>query len=794
MTTRKKNPAPKDKAPADTALPEGVAINLAAVIPQLQNPDPEVIKAATQALETAVALEPNNPLALHGLGIAYAQKQKYEEAFELFERATVIDPKFAPPFANLGNLHRLAGRNVEALKAYRHALTLQPSLADAHYNISILLEQEGKADEAQESLKRALLFRPTYSEAHNNLGNILLKNGKTEEAISHFRQALVWNSELKQARTNLIIALYRVGRCADAQSEVDKALAQSPGDATILRTQAAGLAYQGLLEDARKVNLQILELEPDAADVQLNMGELALARDDYEGALACYRALLARKNVHPALCVSAMAYVMLAQGNLSEARDMFQQGLMLDERLPTLTIGLGKTLLEAGDIALAIQTLRHATEILPGAAEIHSLLIHALHLSPPLSSDERNAEMQRWVERHSKKETVAANSNKPASTKRLNKTSPLRLGFLVGDADAPMAAGCLEALFSHLDTARIDAHVYHTGGKVGDQTKRLKELVSHWYVVAPLSASDLAERIHEDGIEILIDTTGHHLGNRLVVFAKRAAPVQVTWLGDFSNTGLPEMDYRLTDAVMTPQEDAAAASERPIYLPVAACYTPNQELPTPSPLPARTAGNITFGAPSRLGYINAPLLDTWAEILTLVPGSRLVIFSNLAMADEASFERLKKLFLLREIEPERLEILPRLDQEAYGKALASLDLVLDSFPFPLGLRALDCLWMGVPVLTLAGADPYQRATLTCLAPAGLSEWGAESKEEYIAKAVAFAGDLDNLERIRCSLRDTLLNSPLLDTQAFAQSFTSALEKLRPQKAPGSPKRERQKPG
>lgn len=792
MTTKRKKPVTKNTTPTETAKPEGISINLAAAIPQLQNPDPEVVKAATEALEKAVEIEPENPLALHGLGIARAQKQQYELAFELFERATLADPKFAPPFSNLGNLHRLAGRNEEALKTYRHALKLQPSLADAHYNISILLEQQGKPDEAEESLKRALLFRPTYSEAHNNLGNLLLKNGKTEQAISHFRQALVWNSELKQARANLIIALYRLGRCTDAQSEVEKALAQSPGDATILRTQAAGLAYQGLLEDARKVNLKILELEPNAPDVQLNMGELLLARDDYEGALACYRELLARKDVHPALCVSAMANVMLAQGNLTEAREMFQQGLLLEERLPTLTIGLGKTLLEAGDIALGIQTLKRATELMPNAAEIHSLLIHGLHLNPALSAAERDAEMSRWVERHSKKETIEKKPDQPTTNSRQEK-SALPVGFLVGDVDAPLQAGCLEALFSYLDSTRIDLHVYHTGSRADDQTKRLKELVSHWRTVSSRSLTDLAEQIRDDGIEILIDTVGHNLGNRLAVFTTRVAPVQATWLGDFSTTGVPEMDYRLTDTVMTPETDAVATTERPIHLPVAACYSATPDLPAPSALPAKTAGTLTFGAPSRLGAINAAVLDVWAEILTLVPGSRLVIFSNVAVADEASRERIRKLFLLREIDAERVTILPRLDQDAYWEALASLDIVLDTFPFPLGLRALDSLWMGVPVLTLAGASPYQRATLSFVTQAGLPEWGASNKEEYVRKAVGFAADLDQLEKIRLGLRDKLIASPLLDGKLFAEFFTSALEAVRPE-VRRPPKRGRKKPG
>ncbi|MFA7241327.1 MAG: tetratricopeptide repeat protein [Sulfuricellaceae bacterium] len=762
--------------PEVTPLPEGVAINLMAVIPALQNPDPEVVKAAFQALETAVAAEPKNPLALHGLGIAHAQQQEYERAAEFFERATVADPKFAPPFSNLGNLHRLAGRIDEAMKAYRHALVLQPSLAEAHYNIALLLEGEGKQDEAQESLKRALLFRPYYPEAHNNFGHILLKNGKTEQSISHFRQALVWNPELKQARTNLIIALYRVGRYTEAQSEVDKALEQSPMDASILRAQAAGLAYQGRLEDAREVNLKILKLEPEAADVQLNMGELLLAREDYEGALACYRELLGKKNVHPALCIGAMGNVMLAQGNFSEARGMFQQGLMLEQRLPTLTVGLGKTLLEAGEITLCIQTLRRAVEMMPGAHEIHSLLIHAMHLDPTLSVGEREAEMARWVAQHGMKDDKRETA--PPATRKRKRHAPLRVGFMLGDVEEALTANCLLALFSRLDKARIDVHVYHASGRTGSHAVQIKESVAHWRAVSPLSREELTDRIREDDIEILIDTVGHNLGNRLTVCAQKVAPVQVTWLGDFSTTGLPEMDFCLTDAVLHPEDSPVPASERPIRLPVLAGYEPPPGAPLPSPLPAGTAEWITLGAPSHLGCLSAPLLDVWAEILRQTPAARLTLLTHTAVADEASRERLKKLFLLRDIEPERLDILPRLAPDAYWKTLSTLDMALDSFPFPLGPRALDCLWMGVPVLTLAGASPYQRTTLSFLKQAGLPEWGATDREDYLAKAVAFANDRTRLENIRSGLRETLRASPLLDSTAFAKAFEVMLKSIR----------------
>lgn len=739
---------------------------------QLQSTDAEIFRAATEALAQVLAAEPEHGLALLGTGIACARRQEWDAALEYFERAIAADPKLAPAHSNLGNLHRLAGRRKEAVAAYRQAIRLQPGLPDAHYNLSVLLGDEGLMKEAEESVRRALLFRPNYPEAHNNLGHLLLKSGKVEQALSHFRQALVWNPELVPARSNLIMALYRLGRSVEAQAEVDRLLAEHPDDLQVLRVQAAGLAQQGRLDDAEAINLKLMELQPDAADVQLNLGEVLLARDDYEGALACYRELLAKRNLPPAIAVGAMANVMLAQGNYSTARELYQQALMLDARLPPLILGLARTLLESGELRHGLETLRRVVQLMPSAADIHSSLLHFLRFDPTCTRLEWRAELARWSEQHARH---GQERQAPARPKK--EGEPLRLGFLAGDLERGPEAVAFVALIRELDPALTEVFIYHAA-RAGTVALDLQARATHWRPVAALGTADLAEQIRQDAIDVMVDLIGHGLGSRLQALSERSAPAQASWLGSFAPTGLPTMDARFSDAQLDPEGGTLtteAGGETVVRLPAPISWRAPDQAPEVGARPAGSA--FRFGVVSPLLHINAVVLDAWGEILRTLPESRLVWFSDTDKADEATRQHLTRLLLLREVEASRVEVLPKLDGVEHLAAIGGLDLVLDTFPQPLGLAALDCLWMGVPVLTLAGAESWQRVTLSVLAQAAMEDWATSTREAYVARAIAAVEQREELARLRTALRARLEAAPIMDASGFARAFEAAVAEL-----------------
>ena len=745
---------PTTVAPGGGAPQAQVAVDLRQVLADVQAPNAERRQAAVAMLEAMRENGEPNPLVLTGLGVAWAVAGRSEEAQAMFEAALEVDAKFAPALTNLANLHKLAGRTHEAREAYRRALALQPTLAEAHYGLAVIADEAGEREEAERHLRRALLFRPDYAEAQNNLGHLLLKGGKVEQAISHFRQALALQPDLRPARLNLISALYRMGHNTEAQGEVDKLLAANPRDLDALRAQASGLLQQGRLADADAVSARLSALEPDDVDSQLGRGELLLARQDYDGALALYKSLLGRRGLAPVVGLGAMGHVLLAQGHFSAARDLYQQALLLDARPTTLTLGLARALLGAGDLPAALACLRHACQAKPEAAEIRSLLIHALTVAG--EADERQREIARWRACLSRDVPTSPAPEGGADGQEATEPMPTpdgrRIGLLFG---APLMAPLCEAL------AAVCAALVQQGWQLygygeamnGAAHEALRQAMRVWRPSTGLSDAELAGLIAQDGIGVLIELSGHQPGNRLAVLARRPAPVQLSWLGDFAHPGLDEIDDLLA--------------------------TPSAPLPTLAPWPAPKLAPQPAATPPLLGVLSPPAdvgpecLDAWGEILQALPQARLIWLTDSAPEDEASRDRLRRLLALREVDAERLQLLPRLNDELRHAVLAGLTLLLDAFPQPLGLAALPALQLGIPLITLASHHPWQQTSARLLHELGDAERGvAATVADYVSLATNQAPSDIQDRQIRA---ERLAASPLCDHTVYAQAMGQTIE-------------------
>ena len=740
-----------------------VPVRVGQLIAQLQDPNPTTAAQAFAALRDMESSQPNLPVVRLGLGIALALQGRLDDALAQFEKAIALEPKFGAAWSNMGNLYKLQGRLAQAREAYGKAIALQPDLADAHFGLALVMEAEGDLEASEATVRRALLFNPAYSEAHNNLGRLLINAGKVEQAISHFRQALGGNPALRPARNNLIMALYRLGRSAEAQAEVDQLLLIDPQDTQVLRVQAAGLAQQGRLDDAEAISRKLLALEPDAPDLQWNLGEVMLQRNDYKGALACYKEVLARRHVPPALAIGAMANVAQAQGHFSEARNLYQQALALAPSRPTLLLGLARALLSGGETRQGLETLKRTVSLMPQAADVHSRYLLARRLDPACSAAEHAAEAQRWQQAH-----ASAPAQPPQSPRPRKPHEALRLGLLAGDLEHGPTGAMLQTLVPALDVGVLELFVYHAT-HAGPVAQELQAMVSHWRPVAALGQADLAGQIRQDGLDALIDLIGHGPGGRLPTLTQRVAPLQWGWLGDFSAARRPMLDGVLSDAHLFVGGDPEAAR-----LPALMPWQPPQDAPDVSPLPMAALGHATLGVVSPLTHVQPPDLDAWADILKALPQARLLVVSDAASADDAALQRIQRLMLLRDVEPERVEILPRPDSRQRWEALARMDLVLDTHPMPLGLQALDCLWMGLPVLAREGTEPWQRTTLCLLAQAGLDDWALPDSEAFVRHAVRMLQDPATLSTLRASLRARLRAAPCMDTAGFARAFQRAV--------------------
>lgn len=422
---------------------------------------------------------------------------------------------------------------------------------------------------------------------------------------------------------------------------------------------------------------------------------------------------------------------------------------------------------------------RHALELNPAHRGARSVCLFTLHYELDKSPDEifalHKAVTSGW-EDHATRDASGATSR--ASHDFPNVREPdkvLRVGYLSADfRHHPVAYFALPVL-EHHDTARVESYVYYVHPTRDDYTERAVRYASRFRHVHDLNDQALAEQIASDGIDILVDLNGTSGDARLSLLARRAAPVQVTWLGSPGTTGLSAVDYRIVDAVTDPPPAAQAwNSEQLLYLPrLFSVYDPLTDLPPVAPGPCVTNGYVTFGSFNRISKINPPLLECWADILRQVPDSRLLL--KYPTLDYAPLRRQLLSLLEQEgIDPARIAFAGRIPGryehlEAYGR----VDLQLDTYPYHGTTTTCESLMMGVPVITRAGAGHRSRVGVSLLNSVGRTEWIAEDRGEYVDKACRLARDTTGLQQARTSLRAEMQASPLMDAAAFTRELEQA---------------------
>ena len=331
-------------------------------------------------------------------------------------------------------------------------------------------------------------------------------------------------------------------------------------------------------------------------------------------------------------------------------------------------------------------------------------------------------------------------------------------------------------LIRELEQARITPVLYANGGR-DDLTAQALKRLARWNDIADLDHDALVQRIRADRINLLIDLSGHTAGNRLPVFARRAAPIQLSWLGYFATTGVPAMDYVVLDPWHTPAGFESQFTERLVRLPHSCfCYEPVSFAPQVSPPPCLIRGHVTFGCFNNTTKLNDRVLALWADILQCVPRSRLVLKWR-TFADAAYRESVLGKFAGLGIEAGRIELRGRSFHRNLLEEYADIDIALDPFPFTGGYTSCEALWMGLPIVTLPGERPVSRQTLCFLTNIGLEELAASSESEYVHKAVELAGNPDRLTHLRGSMRKQMQSSPLMDAKGFAAEFERLLASL-----------------
>ena len=646
----------------------------------------------------------------------------------------------------LGRAHKQAGDLPAATAAYRRAIARQPRLAEAHVSLGIALKAAGDLHAAVASYRQALAIEPTLSAAHANLGIALARlvditpghgAAGNAQALASLRRAVQANDRDIGARHNLGVALLQGGQWLEAAEQFNAALALDAGRLDSCLALHAALSKLHLLPAARECCERWLAANLPHVEVVNRLLSTVLTLDDLDTAQACG-----------------------------------EQALALAPDMPEVLHNLGHLGQRLLDVPGALAHLRHAAHVAPAYAPGWQTLLMCLNY---VEEDQRTiaAEHRRFGAVHGQR--LAAAPGPAWAAAAPGTPARLRVGWLSGDFRRHSVAYFMEALFEAHDRALFDWVVYDTSPAGDDVTARLKAQAAAWVAADDLNDDALAERISGDGIHILVDLAGHTAGGRHGVLARQPAPVQISYLGYPTTTGLPAVAWRLSDDVIDPPGEDIGCSESVLRLPGGMfCYRPDTQLAV-GPLPARRNGHITFGSFNNLAKLSPTTLSLWAAALHAVPNSRLLLKAR-SLSTPTLRARLEAAFAANGIEPGRLQLDAWADGldghlALYGK----IDIALDSYPYNGATTTCEALWMGVPVLSLAGSTHVSRAGSSILRSARLDDWVVRSKQAFVAAAVARAADLPALAHLRAGLREHLRGTPLLDAPKQVVDLSALFE-------------------
>ena len=698
---------------------------------------------ALRCYDAAVNLAPDLARAHMNRGNILLARGTAEDALNAYQKALELKPDYAAAHYNSGNAHTKLNHHEAACAAYERAIQLKPDFTDALVALGCTLEELGRSDEAAASYRKALEISPDYAEVHCNLGRVLLAPGRQEEAIACFQRSL----ELQ------------------------------PDNVEVLLILGTAQKARGYLEAAQSSLMRAHEVSPENMEILIHLGDTCLELEQADHALACYRKAV---EIDPrnGVAYNNIGNVYFSLGQFFEAEASYRRAVELQPEFSAAHGNLGCVMKDIGQPLEGLKSLRRAIEIAPEDCTVRSNLLFIGHLMEDKSPTTLFEEAKAFGK-------IAARQAKPVE--RWNNTPnperPLRIGFISGDLQFHPVGffieGVLRALASR-NSGKLDIFAYTNSFRVDPVTKRIKSHCNHWREVFGRMDNEVAEMIRKDEIDILIDLSGHTARNRLSVFAWKPAPIQVTWLGYFATTGVEAIDYLIADPWTLPSSEETYFTETIWHLPeTRLCFTPPDVNVVIRPLPALSEHKITFGCFNNLNKMNDRVVAVWARVLTEVPNSRLFLkarqlYQSPSPSPSPVHDTVMKQFADYGIEPSRLVLEGPDVRENYFAAYNRVDIALDPFPYTGGTTTAEALWMGVPVLTLAGKDFLARQGVGLLMNAGLNDWVASDPDDYVARAVAHANNIDGLSALRARLREQVLASPVFDASRFAMHFEEAL--------------------
>jgi predicted O-linked N-acetylglucosamine transferase (SPINDLY family) len=603
--------------------------------------------------------------------------------------------------------------------------------------------EAGELHQAEIIYRHILQQNPNHPAALNLLGVIALAFGQPDPAIQLIRRAIELRPDVPDFHHNLAIALQTYQRFSEAIG-----------------------AWR-----------RVMELDPGASNAPAQLGALLTLQCDYAPAIEALQRASALDPKNPGI-QSNLASALALAGRVEDSIIPFRRAVELDPNTSQHHHNLAVTLRQAGLVEEAEAHFRAAIRLNPTHVNAGSGLLLTLHYR----ERDRAAlfqEHQDWARRN----TAALPAPEPHTNDR-SPTRRLRVGYVSPDFRGHSVAFFIEPVLANHDPATVEVFCYSSVDRPDDVTHRLQQYVRHWRNAVGLSDDDLAALIRRDQIDILVDLAGHTAGHRLLTFARKPAPIQVTYLGYPNTTGLKQIDYRITDAIadpISPTQDSGLSTQHSFHTETllhlnrcAWCYQPPEVAP---PITPRAENPITFGSFNTLAKLTPKTLDLWAQILNNLPTAHLVLKAH-GTEDPSARERILNHFSTQNINPSRITLLGRQPTQAlHLEAYNQIDIALDTFPYHGTTTTCDALWMGVPVITLAGDRHVSRVGVSLLTTVGLEDLIAKTPEEYIDIATTLASDRDRLIDLRQTLRQRMKQSPLTDAPSLAREFESTFRTI-----------------
>ncbi|HEY8747846.1 MAG TPA: tetratricopeptide repeat protein [Tepidisphaeraceae bacterium] len=639
-------------------------------------------------------------------------------------------------------------------------MTLQQALAEGER-----LERTGQQDDAAGVYRAIVEQVPGCADAVCRLAFLVHRSGQADEALKLFQRAAQLRPNSAECLGNLGIALAGQRRFKEAGDVLARAIELAPGNADLHNNLGNVLNECGLWEQATHAYQKAITLNPQQPVAYFNLGnalyELSRPRD----AISAQQRAIALKGDFAEAYVS-LGNALCDDGRVDDALAAYTRAIELRPELGAAWDGLGVVYRVMGQAPEALAAHRRGLE-LSGSQGRSDAILSAMHLDPAMDSRALLDAHVEWNEKYAAHlaHVGSGHTNDPNPEKRI------RVGYVSAYLSGRPAGRFMLPLLANHDHKSFEVFCYSDTRAPDAMTQQLRAGADVWRETARLSDDALAEQVHQDQIDILIDLGMHTRNNRMLAFARKPAPVQATYLAYCSTTGLRTIDYRISDSYLDPPgSDESLYSERTVRLASYWCYPPPVNAPEVVQLPAFRNGYVTFGCLNDFSKVSAVTLSMWADILRQMPTSRLVLHCI------EGTHRNRVLAALG-VEAGRVEFVGMVPGSQYFAQYGQIDVALDPTPWCGGTTTCDALWMGVPVVTLRGRTAVSRGGVSILGQLDLREWVANQPDEYVQIARALTVDLHRLSEIRNGLRDRMLSSRLMDQNAFAGEFETVLREM-----------------